>query len=107
MKRVLTAAVLIPVVLLIVFKAPLWLFALVVAAIIVLALHEYLVIVEAAGIKPFRWPVYVAGVLPIFALLLSIVMAHLPPHSRRYWSYSTDWSMLMTWSMYSTPSSLS
>ena len=54
MKRVLTAVLLIPVVLLIVFKAPLWLFALVVAAIIVLALHEYLGIVEAAGIKPFR-----------------------------------------------------
>ena len=42
MKRVLTAVVLIPVVLLLVFKAPLWLFALVLAAIVILTLHEYL-----------------------------------------------------------------
>jgi phosphatidate cytidylyltransferase len=65
MKRVLTALVLIPVVLLLVFKAPLWLFALAVAGIIVLALHEYLGIAEAAGLKPFKWPAYVIGVLPI------------------------------------------
>jgi phosphatidate cytidylyltransferase len=70
MKRVLTAVVLIPVVLLIVFKAPLWLFALVVAAIIVLALHEYLSIAEAAGIKPFHGLTYAAGILPILLFLL-------------------------------------
>lgn len=54
MKRVLTAVVLIPVVLLVVFRAPLWLFALAVAGIIVLALHEYLNIADEAGIKPFH-----------------------------------------------------
>jgi phosphatidate cytidylyltransferase len=64
MKRVLTAVVLIPVVLLMVFKASLWLFALAVAGIIVLALHEYLEIVEAAGIKPFRWLTYIMALLP-------------------------------------------
>ncbi|HET9838859.1 MAG TPA: phosphatidate cytidylyltransferase [Candidatus Angelobacter sp.] len=98
MKRVLTAVVLIPVVLAIVFWAPLWLFALVVAAIIILALHEYLAIVEAAGIKPFRWLVYVVSVFPIFLLLLSIVMAHLPPHSRYYWAvsvYRTWWQIAL------------
>ena len=67
MKRVLTALVLIPVVLLIVFKAPLWLFSLVVAAIIVLALHEYLGIVETAGIKPFRWLTYILSLFPILS----------------------------------------
>src|SRR5580765_3222562 len=87
MKRVLTAVVLIPVVLLLVFKAPLWLFALAVAAIIILALHEYLGIVDAAGIRCSRWLVYVTGVLPVFFLLCSILFAHLPPHSRHYWPY--------------------
>jgi phosphatidate cytidylyltransferase len=97
MKRVLTAAALIPVVLLIVFKAPLWLFALVVAAIIVLALHEYLGIVEAAGIKPFRRLTYVVGVLPVFFLLFSILVSNLPPHSRQYWPFSPESSLPLTW----------
>jgi phosphatidate cytidylyltransferase len=69
MKRVLTAAVLAPVVLLLVFRAPLWLFAPIIALIIALALREYLAIVEAAGSKPFHWPTYVFGLLPIAALL--------------------------------------
>jgi phosphatidate cytidylyltransferase len=71
MKRVLTAVVLIPVVLLMVFKAPLWLFALGVAGLIILTLREYLNIVEAAGIKPFRWLTYVVSVLPIIVFLSS------------------------------------
>ncbi|HLW51414.1 MAG TPA: phosphatidate cytidylyltransferase [Candidatus Angelobacter sp.] len=64
MKRVLTAVVLIPLVLLVVFRAPLWLFALCVAAIIVLALHEYLNIAETAGLKPFKWLTYAVAMLP-------------------------------------------
>jgi phosphatidate cytidylyltransferase len=77
MKRVLTAVALIPVVLLLVFKAPLWLFMLGVAGLIVLTLREYLDIVEAAGIKPFRWLTYVVSVLPIFIFLLAIWMKQL------------------------------
>jgi phosphatidate cytidylyltransferase len=68
MKRVLTALALIPLVLLAVFRAPLWLFALLVAGIIVLALHEYLAIAEAAGIKPFKWLTYIMSLMP-FVLL--------------------------------------
>ncbi len=67
MKRVLTAVVLIPFVLLLVFRAPLWLFALAVAGIIVLALHEYLSISEAAGLKPFRWLTYIMALLPFLS----------------------------------------
>lgn len=99
MKRVLTAAALIPVVLLLVFKAPLWLFSLVVAAIIVLALHEYLGIVEAAGIKPFRWLVYVVGVLPILFHLFSILVSNLQPDSRHYWSYPPGWALFYSWQL--------
>lgn len=72
MKRVLTAVVLVPIVLLLVLRAPLWLFALAVAGIIVLALHEYLAISEAAGLKPFRWLTYIAAVLPFVMSLNDI-----------------------------------
>jgi phosphatidate cytidylyltransferase len=69
MKRVLTAVVLIPVVLLIVFKSPLWLFVPIVGVFTVIGLREYLSMVEAAGLKAFRWPTYVLGLLPLAALL--------------------------------------
>jgi phosphatidate cytidylyltransferase len=69
MKRVLTAAALIPVVLLIVFKAPLWLFVPVVGVFTVIGLREYLSMVEASGATAFRWPTYALGLLPLAALL--------------------------------------
>lgn len=53
MKRVLTAAVLIPIVVLVLFKAPLWLFTLFVFGVAVLAAHEYFGIVKAQGFQPF------------------------------------------------------
>ena len=59
MKRVLTAVVLIPLVLLAVFKAPSWLFTLLVGAVALLALKEYLDLVEAYGVKPIRWLSYI------------------------------------------------
>lgn len=65
MKRVLTAAVLVPVVLLIVFKAPLWLFALAVAAIALLALHEYLGMIRAYGVEPLRRTAYVMATIVV------------------------------------------
>jgi phosphatidate cytidylyltransferase len=64
MKRILTAVVLVPFVLLLVFRAPLWLFALAVAGIIVLALHEYLNIAKAAELKPFFILTYIMALLP-------------------------------------------
>jgi phosphatidate cytidylyltransferase len=73
MKRVLTAVVLIPLVLLVVFRAPLWLFALVVAGIVVLALHEYLNIAEAAGIKPFHQLTYLICILSVLRSALIAV----------------------------------
>ena len=78
MKRVLTAVVLIPVVLLLVFRAPLWLFALAVAGIIIVALHEYLNIAEAAGIKPFRRLTYISALIPIIWALTNIANNQLP-----------------------------
>src|SRR5215472_17596799 len=89
MKRVLTAAVLIPVVLLLVFRTPLWLVALAVAAIIVLALHEYLGIAEAAGSKPFHRLTYVVGLFPIFLFLISRLIESLSTGEQRYPAYPT------------------
>ncbi|HEY3929361.1 MAG TPA: phosphatidate cytidylyltransferase [Candidatus Koribacter sp.] len=66
MKRVLTALVLIPLVLFAVFKAPSWLFTLLVGAVALLALKEYLDLVEAYGVKSIRWLSY-ALVILIFA----------------------------------------
>jgi phosphatidate cytidylyltransferase len=79
MKRVLTAVLLIPVVLLIVFKAPLWLFIPIVGLFVVLGLREYLSIVEAAGFKPFRWMSYILGILPVSALFCGVILLMMFP----------------------------
>ena len=55
MKRVATAAILIPIVLLAVFRAPNWLFTLLVAAVALLALSEYFDIAAGYGAEPFRF----------------------------------------------------
>src|SRR5215472_6777373 len=95
MKRVLTAAALIPVVLLLVFKAPLWLYALVIAAIIVLTLREYLDIAKAAGIKPFRCLSYVLALLPIGFLFYAAVASHFRP--RQYFFYPAENALVGSW----------
>lgn len=70
MKRVLTAVVLIPVVLLVVFRAPLWLFALAVAGIVILALHEYLNLVKSYGIEPMKSLAYLVSLFAILGLAI-------------------------------------
>ncbi len=54
MKRILTALVLIPLVLLLVFRAPEWLLFAVLGVVALLALHEYLHLVQCYGFPPFR-----------------------------------------------------
>lgn len=65
MKRILTAVVLVPLVLLVVFKAPLWLFALFVALVAALGLHEYLNIIRACGIEPLPWATHAMSLLVV------------------------------------------
>jgi phosphatidate cytidylyltransferase len=60
MKRILTALVLIPLVLVLVFRGPDWLVTLLVGAVALLAAWEYLGIAQVAGSKPARVPVLVA-----------------------------------------------
>jgi phosphatidate cytidylyltransferase len=67
MKRILTALVLIPLVLLLVFAGPDWLVTLATAAVALLAAWEYLGIADAVGAKTPRIPVLVAiGLLFLF-----------------------------------------
>jgi len=60
MKRILTAVVLIPLVLVLVFLGPKWMITLAVAAIAAMAAWEYLGLAERSGIKPPRVAVLVA-----------------------------------------------
>jgi phosphatidate cytidylyltransferase len=67
MKRIVTAAILIPLVLLAVFRAPLWLFLLITAVVALAAAMEYLGIAAGYGCEPFRLPtyLYLAGLFVI------------------------------------------
>lgn len=86
MKRVLTAVVLVPLVLLVVFRAPLWLFALAVAGIIVLALHEYLNIAELAGAQPFHRLTYAIALVLVYSFWEAFA-------ARRHFSPANGWWM--------------
>jgi phosphatidate cytidylyltransferase len=85
MKRVLTAVALVPVVLLIVFKAPLWLFALVVAAITMLTLHEYLDLAKGYQIRPVAARCYVLSALLIWTIYMAPHPFLLDPEGRILW----------------------
>jgi phosphatidate cytidylyltransferase len=73
LKRVLTAVVLIPLVLLLVLRAPIPVLAFVAAVIALLAIYELLKLSEAYGIKPLRAPTFV------FAGLLFVLIGVEPP----------------------------
>jgi phosphatidate cytidylyltransferase len=70
LKRIATAAVLIPIVLVLVLRAPVSVVALVAALVALLTVHEFLKLTESYGVRPLRIPTYalVAG----FFLLLAI-----------------------------------
>jgi len=53
-KRVLTAVILIPIVVLALFRAPLWLFTVLVLGVALLAAREYFDIAEKTGFRPMR-----------------------------------------------------
>lgn len=77
MKRILTALVLIPLVLLAVFRAPDWFFTSLVGIVAILATVEYLQIVEAYGIKPARFVTYGFSAL-LFAVLAMVLQGGVP-----------------------------
>ncbi len=97
MKRVLTAAVLIPVVLVLVFLGPRWqwLFSLAVAAVAVLAGWEYMILTRRCGANPpraatltallalfivnFQWPDMVPGLFGVLGLGLLVYCTFFKP----------------------------
>ncbi len=79
MKRVLTAVILIPIVVLALFKAPLWLFTLLVLGVALLAAREYFDIAEKTGFRPFRILGYVLLALAIVALAASACKIEVSP----------------------------
>ena len=70
LKRILTAVILIPIVLLLVLRAPVPVLALVAALVALLTVQELLKLAEAYGIRPLRWPTYIF--VGLFFLLLAI-----------------------------------
>ncbi len=68
MKRVLTAVVLIPLVLLLIFKAPFWLITPVVGLVAELALWEYLALADASGAKTPR----IAAIIGVALVFLCV-----------------------------------
>ena len=69
-KRIATAVVLIPIVLLLVLRGPIPLVAIVTAAVALVTVHEFLKLTEAYGVRPLSKPTY--GFVILFFLLLMI-----------------------------------
>jgi phosphatidate cytidylyltransferase len=78
MKRVLTALVLIPLVLLAVFRAPAPLFIALVAIVAIMATREFLDLVTHYNVSPFRLPTFVIVALMFLALLVRSLEAQTP-----------------------------
>jgi phosphatidate cytidylyltransferase len=77
LKRILTAVFLIPVVLLLVLRAPVPVVALVSALVALLAVQELLKISEAYKVRPLHWPTYVF--VGLFFLFLAVKLGHDTP----------------------------
>ena len=102
-KRVATAIVLIPIVLLIVFRAPLWLFAAVAGVIALITTREFLGLAEAYEIKPARGLTYLFTAI-LFASAVSgfviesqmsrlssqVLMRGINPHEHPYLLLAID-----------------
>jgi phosphatidate cytidylyltransferase len=94
LKRILTAVVLIPIVLLLVLSAPVAVVAMVAALVALLAVQELLKLGESYGIRPFRWATY------IFVALLFVLLAINPGNGKPLLStaifvYSTAFAAAM------------
>ncbi len=69
LKRIATAVVLIPIVVLLVLRAPIPLLAVVAAVVALLTIHEFLKLTESYGVQPVRLPTYIF--VGLFFLLLA------------------------------------
>jgi phosphatidate cytidylyltransferase len=90
MQRVITAIILVPLVLLSVFKAPIGLFALIIAVLALLCSHEYLRIAEGYNLKPLRLVTYLGIAAVIGDYYLSIVIRGMRPANVTGWQMLRD-----------------
>ncbi|HEY1658050.1 MAG TPA: phosphatidate cytidylyltransferase [Candidatus Sulfotelmatobacter sp.] len=70
LKRIATAVVLIPIVLLLVLRAPVPVVAGVAAAVALITVQEFLKLTESYGVRPIHWPTYIF--VGLFFLLLAL-----------------------------------
>ncbi len=77
MKRVLTAIILIPLILIAIFRAPIWVLTGMVAVFALLAAYEFLEICKGYGVRPFKW-----FTLVLLALLFVPFEMLLPQYAR-------------------------
>jgi phosphatidate cytidylyltransferase len=90
MQRVLTAVVLIPLVLLAVFKAPFWLYAILVAVLALLCTSEYLGIAAAHELRPLRVLTYLSVLAVLGDYYLSVVIRGQRPLNLPGWQELRD-----------------
>jgi phosphatidate cytidylyltransferase len=90
MQRVLTAIILIPLVVLAVFKTPFWLYAVIIAILALLCLAEYLDIAAGHNLKPQRMLTYIAVLAVLGEYYLSIAIRGLRPIGSSGWQILRD-----------------
>lgn len=77
LKRIATAAVLIPVVLALILRAPVPVLAVVAGGVALITIHEFLKLTESYGVRPMRWPTYLF--VGVFFLLLALNVGNEKP----------------------------
>ena len=75
MTRLLTAAALVPLVLAVVWWAPLWLFAILVVLVALVGLREFYDLAQGQGLQPYRW----LGIVVTAATVLAMAAPFAPP----------------------------
>jgi phosphatidate cytidylyltransferase len=79
MQRVITAVILVPLVVLAVFRAPFWLYGLIIAVIALMASYEYLRLAEAHNLQPLKILTYLAVLAVLGDYYLQVVLRGLQP----------------------------
>lgn len=93
LKRILTAVVLIPVVLLLVLRAPIPILALVTAIVAALAVQEFLKLAEGYGITPFYLPTHV--LVTLLFVFLAVAPGQTPLASTAFFSGAMTFAAAM------------
>ena len=81
MQRVITAVVLVPLVVLAVFRAPFWFYALIIVVIALTATHEYLRLADAHSLQSLKVLTYIAVLAVLGDYYLQVVLRGIQPAS--------------------------